>query len=417
MRKFTSLGSINESYAAQQPILNGNPKFVRVCATLVCWPFTMAAAHDFSRIFIELGLAIVGLAILARIATRFGFSSIPLYLIAGLAFGNGGLAPLHLSESFIRIGAEIGVLLLLFMLGLEYSGEDLKKNLRHGLPDGALDFAANFFPGFAAGLVLGWKLVPAIFLGGVTYISSSGVIAKVLSELGRMGKPETPLVLSVLVLEDLAMAVYLPLVGVLLVGGGTQRMLISVSAAVGAVILVLFVALRYGDRLSRLAAHQSDEVVLLTTFGVVLLVAGVAQRFQVSAAIAAFLVGIAVSGPIAEHARRLIAPLRDLFAATFFFFFGLEVDPAALAPVLPLAAVLAITTAATKVLTGILAARRSGLDRAAGVRAGLTLIPRGEFSIVIAGLGAAVEPRLAPLSAAYVILLAVAGPLLVRLKK
>lgn len=378
---------------------------------------TMAAAHDLSLTFIELGLVIVGLAILARIAPRFGVSSIPLYLIAGLAFGNGGLAPLHLSESFIRLGAEIGVLLLLFMLGLEYTGDDLKKNLRRGLPDGALDFAANFFPGFVAGLFLGWKLIPAIFLGGVTYISSSGVIAKVLNELGGMNNPETPLVLSVLVLEDLAMAVYLPLVNVLLVGGGTGRILISVSVAVGVVMVVLFVALRYGHGLSRLAAHQSDEVVLLTTFGVVLLVAGVAQRFQVSAAIAAFLVGIAVSGPIAEHARRLIAPLRDLFAATFFFFFGLEVDPAALRPMLPVAAILALATAATKVLTGVLAGRRSGLGPEASVRAGLTLIPRGEFSIVIAGLGAAVEPELAPVSAAYVLLLAVAGPLLARLKK
>jgi monovalent cation:H+ antiporter-2, CPA2 family len=378
---------------------------------------TMAAAHDLSRTFIELGLAIVGLAILARIATRFGVSSIPLYLVAGLAFGNGGLAPLHLSESFIRLGAGIGVLLLLFMLGLEYTGDDLKKNLRHGLPDGALDFVANFFPGFGAGLFLRWKLIPAIFLGGVTYISSSGVIAKVLGELGRMSNPETPLVLSVLVLEDLAMAIYLPLVNVLLVGGGTARILISVSVAVSVVILVLFVALRYGDRLSRLAAHQSDEVVLLTTFGVVLLVAGIAQRFQVSAAIAAFLVGIAVSGPIAEHARRLIAPLRDLFAATFFFFFGLEVDPAALRPMLPVAAILALATAATKLLTGVLAGRRSGLRAEAALRAGMMLIPRGEFSIVIAGLGAAAEPELAPLSATYVLLLAIAGPLLARLKR
>ena len=77
--------------------------------------------HDFSHVFIELGLAVVGLAALARLANRWGFSAIPLYLLAGLAFGNGGLAPLKLTENFIHIGAEIGVLLLLFMLGLEYS--------------------------------------------------------------------------------------------------------------------------------------------------------------------------------------------------------------------------------------------------------------------------------------------------------
>lgn len=379
--------------------------------------FIMTAAPDVSMVFIELGLAIVGLAVLARIANRLGFSSIPLYLLAGLAFGNGGLAPLPLSQNFIRIGAEIGILLLLFMLGLEYTGEELKRNLRLALPDGVIDLAANFTPGFIAGLLLGWKPLAAILLGGVTYISSSGIIAKVLAELGRMNHRETPLILSVLVIEDLAMALYLPLMGVVLIGGGMSQMVLSVSIAVGAVVLVLLVALRYGARLSRAVAHQSDEVVLLTTFGLVLLVAGVAQHFQISAAIAAFLVGIAISGPIAEQSRRLVAPLRDLFAATFFFFFGLEVNPGNLLPVFPVALALAAATAATKLLTGVLAARRLGLERRAGLRAGLVLVPRGEFSIVIAGLGAAIEPELAPISAAYVLLLAVAGPFLARLVK
>ena len=370
--------------------------------------------HDTSRLFIELGLAIVGLAVLARLASRWGLSAIPLYLSAGLAFGKGGLAPLNLSESFIRTGAQIGVLLLLFMLGLEYSGEELKENLRLGLPAGIADLVLNFTPGFVAGLLFGWEALPAILLGGVTYISSSGVVAKVLAELGRLNNPETPAVLPVLVLEDLAMAVYLPVVGVLLVGGGPAKVALSVSVAIAAVLLVLYVALRYGQNLSRLAAHESDEIVLLTTFGAVLLVAGVAQRFQVSAAIGAFLVGIAVSGPITEQSRRLLAPLRDLFAATFFFFFGLEIDPATLPPALPFAAGLGLITALTKVLTGYWAAGRAGVDRPGRVRAGAALVARGEFSIVIAGLGTGIEPRLGPLSAAYMLLLAMLGPLLAR---
>jgi CPA2 family monovalent cation:H+ antiporter-2 len=375
------------------------------------------ATHDLSRVLIELGLAIVGLAILARVATRFGFSSIPLYLIAGLAFGNGGLAPMHLSQNFIRIGAEIGVLLLLFMLGLEYTAEELGRNLRRGMPDGLLDFMLNFTPGFSAGMLLGWNFLGSLLLGGVTWISSSGIVAKLLGELGGMQNSEIPLVLSILVLEDLAMALYLPIVGVLLIGGGKARMVASVSVALGVVILVLFIALRYGPRLSRLAAHQSEEVVLLTTFGMVLLVSGLAERLQVSAGIAAFLVGIALSGPIAEQSRRLIAPLRDLFAATFFFFFGLEVDPATLPPAIPAALILGVLTGGTKLLTGIVAARRKGLDIKAGVRAGALLLPRGEFSIVIARLGAGFEPALAPLSAAYVLLLAIFGPFLVRMTK
>lgn len=377
----------------------------------------MASAHDLSLTFIELGLAIAGLAILARIATRFGFSAIPLYLIGGLAFGKGGIAPLRLSEDFIRIGAEIGVLLLLFMLGLEYTGEELKENLKRGLPDGMVDFVFNFGPGAIAGAVLGWNPMAAILLGGVTYISSSGVTAKVLSDLGRMNNPETPLVLSELIMEDLVMAVYLPVVSVLLAGGGATRIAVSVSVAVAVVVLVLLIALRYGAQLGRLASHQSDEIMLLTTLGAILLVAGTAQLLQVSSAIAAFLVGIAFSGPVAERSRILVTPLRDLFAAIFFFFFGLEVVPATLPAVLPVALVLAVLTAATKLLTGMAGARRRKLGRAAGIRAGAALIPHGEFSIVIAGLGSAIEPTLAPLSAAYVLLLAVAGPMLARMTK
>src|SRR4249919_1820501 len=136
-----------------------------------------SAAHDVSLIFIELGAAVVGLAMLARIASRWGFSAIPLYLLAGLAFGNGGLIPLGVSENFIHIGAEIGVLLLLFMLGLEYTGEELKTNLQTGFLSGVFDFALNFPPGLIAGLLLRWGPLPSVLLGGITYISSSGIIA------------------------------------------------------------------------------------------------------------------------------------------------------------------------------------------------------------------------------------------------
>jgi monovalent cation:H+ antiporter-2, CPA2 family len=374
-------------------------------------------AHDASFVFIELGAVTLGLALLARIASRFGFSAIPLYLLAGLAFGNGGLIPLNLSKGFTGLGAEIGVLLLLFMLGLEYTGDELRDNLRRGFPAGLVDFALNFPPGLIAGFLLRWGPLPAVLLGGVTYISSSGVIAKVLAELRRLNNPETPAVLAILVLEDLAMAVYLPVVAVLLVGGSTTSMIVSVSIAIVTVGVVLSVAIRYGRSLSRFVSHDSDEIILLTTFGTVLLVAGVAQRLQVSAAIGAFLVGIAISGPMAEQSHRLLAPLRDLFAATFFFFFGLQIDPATLPPVLLFAVGLGLASALTKVLSGYWAARRLGVDRRGRLRAGAALVARGEFSIVIAGLGVALEPQIGPLSAAYVLFLAVLGPILTRLVK
>nr|CAA9296176.1 Putative transmembrane transport protein [uncultured Armatimonadetes bacterium] len=379
----------------------------------------VAASGDVSLVFIELGAAVVGLAVLARLANRWGFSAIPLYLLAGLAFGNGGLLPLDFSQDFVHVGAEIGVILLLFLLGLEYTGEELGANLRTGFPSGVVDFVLNFSPGLLLGLLLGWGPLAAFVLGGVTYISSSGVIAKVLGELGRMNHPETPAILAILVIEDLAMALYLPLVSVLLAGQGLVAGVVSVLVALATVAVVLFAAVRYGRAISRAVSHQSDEIILLTTFGLVLLVAGIAQRLQVSAAVGAFLVGIALSGTIAERAHRLFAPLRDLFAAVFFFFFGLQIDPATLPPVLPLAAGLGVVTAGTKLFTGWWAARRAGLDASAGLRAGAALVARGEFSIVIAGLGVAagLTPRLGALSAAYVLLLAVLGPVLARAAK
>jgi CPA2 family monovalent cation:H+ antiporter-2 len=152
-------------------------------------------AQDVSQILLELGAAIVGLAVLARLANRLGFSAIPLYLLAGLAFGKGGLAPLNFSEHFTHTGAEIGLLLLLFMLGLEYTEQDLKQNLQVGLPAGIVDLLLNFTPGLLAGLLMGWRTLPSVLLGGVTYISSSGIIAKLLAELKWLNNPEMPAVI------------------------------------------------------------------------------------------------------------------------------------------------------------------------------------------------------------------------------
>ena len=371
---------------------------------------------DISLIFIELGVAIIGLALLTRLASRWGFSAIPLYLLAGLTFGNGGILPLQFSEDFVHIGAEIGVILLLFMLGLEYSGEELGANLRTGFPAGVVDFLLNFTPGLLFGMWLGWDLLEMLLLGGVTYISSSGVIAKVLSDLGRMNNRETPTIISILVLEDLAMAVYLPIIAVLLIGQELSQAVISVLIALATVGLILFAAVKFGKKISSLIAHQSDEVILFTTFGLMLFVAGVAQRLQVSAAIGAFLMGIAISDSIAERAHKLLGPLRDLFSAIFFLFFGLQIDPASLPPVLLLAVILGVVTTLTKLLTGWWAARRAKTDSLSAFRAGAALVARGEFSIVIAGLGisAGLDSELGTLSAAYVLFLAILGPILAR---
>jgi CPA2 family monovalent cation:H+ antiporter-2 len=167
----------------------------------------------------------------------------------------------------------------------------------------------------------------------------------------------------------------------------------------------------------KFVASPSDEVLLLKVLGLVLVVAGIAQQLQISAAVGAFLVGIALSGPLAHTAREILTPLRDLFAAVFFVFFGLQTNPAHLPPVFGVAALLAVIGIATKLATGWWAARRAGIGLSGRIRAGAALLPRGEFNIVIAGLAVSagiVNPKLGPLAAAYVLILAVTGPMIAR---
>jgi CPA2 family monovalent cation:H+ antiporter-2 len=369
-----------------------------------------------SVLLIELGAVILGLGLLGAVSVRSSISPIPLYLLAGLAFGQGGILPLATSDQFISAGAEIGVILLLFTLGLEYTAGELVGTLRSSAVGGLVDLVVNAAPGVITALLLGWGPVAAVALGGVTYVTSSGITAKVLGDLGWLGNRETPAVLSLLVFEDLTMAVYLPILTALLAGAGLVSG--SVTLAISALTVggILLVALRFGWAVERFVASPSDEVVLLKVLGLTVLVAGLAQQLQVSAAVGAFLVGIALSGPLAHTARELLSPLRDLFAAVFFVFFGLHTNPADLPPVAGIAALLALTGIATKLVTGWTAAARLGTANAGRLRAGAALVPRGEFNIVIAGLAvtAGVNPRLGPLAAAYVLILAVVGPLLAR---
>ena len=368
-------------------------------------------------LLVELGAVVFALGVLARIAGWLGISPIPLFLLGGLAIGEGGLVPVVTSEEFIEVGAELGVIFLLVMLGLEYSARELVAGVRSVASAGLFDLALNFSPGFLAGLILGWGVVPALFMGGVTYISSTGVIAKLLSDLGWSGNRETPVILSILVFEDLAMAVLLPTLGVLALGGSTVGALLTIGIAVGLMVVAISFAYRSGDRLGSLVLHRSDEVSLLTVFGLTLIVAGLAEGANISAAVGAFLVGISLSGEAVAKAQSLLAPLRDLFAAVFFVFFGLSTDPSAIPDVLVVAVVLGLVTAGTKILTGWFATARSGIGRAGRMRAGLALMARGEFSIVIAGLAAGVAgaEELPALAAAYVLLMAVSGPLAAKL--
>ncbi len=366
---------------------------------------------------IELGGVFFALGLLGRLAQRIGMSPIPLYLLGGVAFGDGGLVNLDGIHEFSTIASEVGVVLLLLLLGLEYSASELVGGMKRSWLAGILDVVLNAAPGVAVALILGWGPVGAVVLGGVTYISSSGIIAKVLGDLGRLGNRETPVVLSILVFEDLVMALYLPILTAILAGVSFLGGLTAVGISLAVISVVLLVALRWGRYVSALVDSPDREVFLLKVLGLALLVAGFASALQVSAAVGAFLLGIAISGSTAHNATRLLEPLRDLFAAVFFVAFGLNTDPTAIPPVLGWAVVLAVTTTLTKLATGWWAARRQGIGKLGRARAGAALVARGEFSIVIAGLAVAsgaVDPRLAALATAYVLLMAVLGPIMAR---
>lgn len=370
-----------------------------------------------AQLLLELGGVLFGLGLLARLAGRIGLSPVPLYLLAGLGFGAGGFLPLDAPDGFFEAGSQIGVVLLLLLLGLEYSAADLVAQLRGQAPVGVLDLLLNGLPGAAVALALGWGPASALAMFGVTAVSSSGIVAKVLTDLRRLGNRETPSILGVLVLEDLAMAVYLPVLTAVLAASGGLSAVRAVLIALAVLAVVLVIALRHGHRVSQLvAAEGSSEALLLRVLGLALLVAGAAEAVHVSAAVGAFLLGIALSGEVARRARALLEPLRDLFAAVFFVFFGLSTDPTQLSGVVAPVAVLVVVGVVTKGVTGWVAAERAGIGPGGRIRAGAALVPRGEFSIVIAGLaGTAVDARLAPTVAAYVLAMAILGPLMPRL--
>ena len=344
-------------------------------------------------------------------------SPVPLYLLGGLAFGQGGFVHLGRIDGFAHRASEIGVLLLLLMFGLEYTAKELVTGLKQSWMAGVVDIVQNMLPGVAVALTLDWGTVGAMVMAGITYSSSSAIIAKALGDLGRLGDRETPVVLAILVFEDLARAAYLPILTAVLAGVSFLGGLTAVGVFLLVITLVLVGALRFGHMVSNVLDSPDRESLLLKLLGAALLVAGVASAIQVSAAVGAFLLCIAISGGTAENATRVLESLRDLFAAMFFGAFSLNTDPGSIPPVLGVALLWALVTSLTKAATGWWAARRQGIGIPGRARAGAALIARGEFLIVIAGLAVAsgaVPAELAAPATTCVLIMAVSGPIAAR---
>jgi CPA2 family monovalent cation:H+ antiporter-2 len=363
----------------------------------------------------ELGSVLLGLGIAAYIASRIRLSVVPIFLLAGLFFGNGGIVALDLSDEFLDLGAQWGAILLLLLLGLEYSAQELFESVKKRKSLGAVDLVVNFLPGAALGFILGWGFLGALTLGGITYVSSSGIASQFIKDSRLESRESTRRAVGVLVIEDLFLAPYLPVLSALLASLGVATGLISISIALIVTGIALLIGAR-GFHIPHAPLVMGDSAtLLLTVFGSALLASGIATYFGFSGAVAAFLVGLLLTGDVAIVARVRLAPLRDLFSAIFFLFFGLSVNPADIPSVLIPASVLALIGVFTKWVTAWWAVRDLQEDNAIW-RTAVLLIPRGEFSMVIAGLAAtslfAVE--LQALTLTYVILTTLFASIIMR---
>ncbi|MBV9951945.1 MAG: cation:proton antiporter [Acidimicrobiia bacterium] len=364
-----------------------------------------------------LGAGLVAAAVFARVGRRIGLPTIPLFMLAGVVLGphTPGLELVEHPDDLALL-AKVGLILLLFHLGLELSFGELVAGGRRLLSVGAIYLALNMGTGILFGLALGWGTAEALVLAGAIGISSSAIASKLLTELRRLANPESRLILGIIVVEDVFLALYLAVLQPILGDADGVGEYLLQSGRAFAFLLGLAAVARWGSRLvGRLVDTRDDELLTVCFVGLAVGVAGLAEHLGVSDAIGAFMVGLVLAESRSrERIERLVLPLRDTFAAMFFFWFGLTIDPSDAASVALPVAVAVLLSLVVNVVAGLIAARIHGYGPEAAANVGLTILGRGEFSLVLASLAAAagLDPRVTPFVALYVLVLAIVGPLL-----
>jgi len=343
-----------------------------------------------AELLLEVGVLLTAVAAVGAVASRVRQSVIPFYIVVGMVLSEfvvGRAGAPYVSESeFVSLGAELGIVFLLFFLGLEFNIERLLAKRTQIGKSGTIDFLVNF----SVGLVLGWvffgALLPAFLVAGIVYISSSAIITKSLLDLGWIANDEADALLGTLVYEDLVIAVYIAVAsGLVLSDGDHLGMATSVGVALGFIVMLLVVASLGTPLFERLVATNNHEFLVLRTVGVTVLIAGIALALGVSEAVAAFFVGMAFSATDGvSELEELLEPLRDTFAAVFFFWIGLVTDPLSFGGVIGLVVAAVVVTTPTKIASGYLGGRAYGLDVKRSTRVGLGMTTRGEFSLIIA---------------------------------
>ncbi len=385
-----------------------------------------------AEILLEMGLMLASLAVAGTVAQRIGQSVIPFYIVSGIVMSPSVLGrtdyppvsgyAIELQE-YITLLAELGIVFLLFFLGLEFSLDRLLESREKIGKSGTLDLLVNLPAGILIGIALGWSILEAFVLGGIVYISSSAVITKSLIDLGWIANDEASPMLGTLVYEDLFIAFYLAVLSAVLLGGG-ELSAIATDVAVAMVFLLALVSAVYfgSSYFGRFLDTDSNEMFVLRAVAITVLVAGFALAIGVSEAVAAFFIGMGFSGTDHLHdlEHRLI-PIRDVFAAVFFFWIGLRTDPAVFPAVAGIIALLVLVTTPTKLVTGFLSGRFYGLDDRRNVRVGCGMVTRGEFSLIIAAIaadsvigGTVLADIIPAVAVGYVLVMSVLGTMLMQ---
>ncbi len=370
----------------------------------------------------EVGVALVLVAIASVIAGKLKFSIIPFLILVGMLVGPHaptiGIIDLTFVESaeIISFLGQIGVLFLLFYLGLEFSVNKLVQSGPSIIFGGTVYVVLNFAFGLAYGFVMGLPLYETLIIAGMFSVSSTAIVAKVLVDLRRTGNPETELILGMILFDDIFLAVFLSVMSGLLLGGATSAggTVLSVLMSIG-YMLVFFVIARKGTPiLNKLLNITSDEIFIIVVFAALFFVAGFSETLYVAQAIGALLFGLALSETEqSKRIERLVTPFRDFFGALFFFSFGLTIDPLSLGGAVWMALGAVALTILANVVAGMIAGRKAGYSHKASSNIGLTIMARGEFTIIVANLGisAGLASIIKPFSALYVLILAILGPL------
>jgi CPA2 family monovalent cation:H+ antiporter-2 len=365
---------------------------------------------------VVLGAALLLAGLCARVGLRLGLPTIPFFIVAGIIFGpqTPGVVVLEDPEA-IQLLAMLGLVLLLFHLGIEFSINELLAGGRRLFWAGGWYIALNFGAGLVLGWALGWGTREIFVIAGMIGTSSTAIVTKLILELRRVANAETGMILGIIVVEDVFLAFYLALLQPILgeqEGAGD----IALSVAIAFSFLIgLFALARWGARLVRPVIATADaelSVILIVGFGV--FIAGFADTAGASDAVGALLAGMVVAGTgIGPRVERLLVPLRDTFAAIFFFWFGLTIAPSDLSAVAPAVAVAVLVTLAFNVIAGVVAARIYGYGRTAAANTALMLVSRGEFELILASLAVAagLDSRVAPFAALYVLVLSILSPL------